>query len=370
MSRRPRPARPVARAVGLLAGGALLLAACGTDGLGGESVAAPASTTTTVDLEPLELTPADPAAVLQSEDETFILDELRDATFYSDLPCGPDVQQAFDYAAPSTGSRDGPLVVFIHGGGFTKGDKDGAFEEDSPWTDTVVGLLAAGVPVASINYRLIDESNTDGVITPLTDSQRCLQEIRARADELGFDPGRVALMGSSAGAATSFWLGLGDERSEPGSPDAVARQSTRVRAMVGFEVQATIDLLRWADDVFGEFGFAPNLPVAVTRERVLGLYGVDQEEELSTPDLAEYRAATDILGFLDADDPPLWVRNEKQPATVPTSVVEPDHHPNHGRVLQEAAAAAGIEADASLPRLGLDEPPPESALDFLLRHLG
>jgi hypothetical protein len=175
MSRRPRPARPVARAVGLLAGGALLLAACGTDGLGGESVAAPASTTTTVDLEPLELTPADPAAVLQSEDETFILDELRDATFYSDLPCGPDVQQAFDYAAPSTGSRDGPLVVFIHGGGFTKGDKDGAFEEDSPWTDTVVGLLAAGVPVASINYRLIDESNTDGVITPLTDSQRCLQ---------------------------------------------------------------------------------------------------------------------------------------------------------------------------------------------------
>jgi acetyl esterase len=84
----------------------------------------------------------------------------------------------------------GPLLVFIHGGGWIEGDID---THDAPCR-----LLAelSGVPVVSVTYRLAPE---DQFPTAHDDAYAAFLDIRERAAELGADPHRLAVGGDSAG---------------------------------------------------------------------------------------------------------------------------------------------------------------------------
>jgi acetyl esterase/lipase len=77
------------------------------------------------------------------------------------------------------------------------------------------------VAYASIDYRLLQELDTEGVIKPLSDSTRCVQFIRYHAEQLNVDPERIILMGGSAGAGTSLWIGFNDDMADPDSDDPV-----------------------------------------------------------------------------------------------------------------------------------------------------
>ena len=70
------------------------------------------------------------------------------------LSYGADRLQVVDYwAGPS---RSAPLVVFVHGGGWKRGDKrmmDGS--------DKLEHWRANGYAVASVNYRLVPEATVE-----------------------------------------------------------------------------------------------------------------------------------------------------------------------------------------------------------------
>jgi len=106
------------------------------------------------------------------------------------LSYGADRLQAVDYwAGPS---RDAPLVVFVHGGGWSRGDKrmmDGS--------DKLEHWRAQGYAVASVNYRLVPEATVE---QEAEDVAAAVAMLKARSGQLGFDPGRIALVGHSAGA--------------------------------------------------------------------------------------------------------------------------------------------------------------------------
>ena len=106
------------------------------------------------------------------------------------LSYGADRLQAVDYwAAPST---DAPLVVFVHGGGWSRGDKrmmDGS--------DKLAHWRAQGYAVASVNYRLVPEATVE---EQAADVAAAVAHLKARSGALGFDPERIALVGHSAGA--------------------------------------------------------------------------------------------------------------------------------------------------------------------------
>jgi acetyl esterase/lipase len=106
------------------------------------------------------------------------------------LSYGGDPLQAVDYwAGPSRGS---PLVVFVHGGGWKRGDKrmmDGS--------DKLEHWRAQGYAVASVNYRLVPEATVEQQAADVAAAVAFLKE---RSGGLGFDPGRIALVGHSAGA--------------------------------------------------------------------------------------------------------------------------------------------------------------------------
>ncbi|MCA9713005.1 MAG: hypothetical protein KDK70_44685, partial [Myxococcales bacterium] len=163
-------------------------------------------------------------------------------------------------------------------------------------------LLEAGIAFATINYRLLEEVDDEGVAKPLGDSRRCLQFMRYHAESLNLDKAAIAAVGSSAGAGSSLWLGTHDDMADPRSPDPVLRESSRVRAVGIVETQATYDLLRWETKIFASYGFTLELAVQLGLEqRLLSFYGIDSIDQIEgDPAIVAYRADVDMLGLMDA----------------------------------------------------------------------
>ena len=110
-------------------------------------------------------------------------------------------------AAPS-GVR--PVIVALHGGGFTAGDKAGP----EGMEEVCEGFAAKGYVCASINYRLeADDPPTDGatlrervVAAVVEDAAKAVAWVRANAKAYSFDPKRIVLLGRSSGAGAAMQL--------------------------------------------------------------------------------------------------------------------------------------------------------------------
>jgi acetyl esterase/lipase len=110
-------------------------------------------------------------------------------------------------------SRPRPLVLWLHGGGWRRGDsrQNGAFAD---FPSVLAGLAARGYVVASIDYRLSGEAPFPAQIQ---DVKAAIRHLRSHAAEYGIDPKQVIAWGGSAGghlaalAATS----CGDAAFEP-----------------------------------------------------------------------------------------------------------------------------------------------------------
>lgn len=117
------------------------------------------------------------------------------------LSYGTDRLQAVDYwAAPS---RNAPLVVFVHGGGWSRGDKrmmDGS--------DKLAHWHARGYAVASVNYRLVPEATVE---QQAEDVAAAVALLKARSAQLAFNPRKIALVGHSAGAHLVALVGTDEQ---------------------------------------------------------------------------------------------------------------------------------------------------------------
>lgn len=112
---------------------------------------------------------------------------------------------------PKSLTKNAPCVMFVHGGGFVKGDLDSA--DGNAW-----GIAdQVGAVVISIEYRLAPEFVYPAA---LTDTYEALRYIAANADALGVDKGRIALWGESAGA--NLVAGLALLARDKGGPNACA----------------------------------------------------------------------------------------------------------------------------------------------------
>ena len=106
-----------------------------------------------------------------------------------ELSYGTDPLQKLDYWKPTTPGS--PLVIFVHGGGWKRGDKRGAVGAKG------AHFLEQGYAFASVNYRLVP---TNTVEEQAQDVANAIAYLIKNAEKLGFDSKRVALMGHSAGA--------------------------------------------------------------------------------------------------------------------------------------------------------------------------
>lgn len=95
--------------------------------------------------------------------------------------------------------RPGPLLVFLHGGGFLEGDVD---SHDAPCR---VLAEESGIAVLSVSYRLSPEHKLPAAHDDAYDAFRWVHD---HAAELGVDPGRIAVGGDSAGGNLAAWVAL------------------------------------------------------------------------------------------------------------------------------------------------------------------
>jgi len=102
---------------------------------------------------------------------------------------GSDALQKLDYWKPTTPGS--PLVIFVHGGGWKRGDKSMSVGDKSSH------YLQQGYAFASVNYRLVPSCTVE---EQAQDVAHAVAYLVRNAEKLGFDGKRVALIGHSAGA--------------------------------------------------------------------------------------------------------------------------------------------------------------------------
>ncbi|MGF7150492.1 acetyl esterase/lipase [Sphingomonas zeicaulis] len=102
---------------------------------------------------------------------------------------GADQRQRLDFYPAE--QRDAPLIVFVHGGGWSAGDKRMA-AGDKP-----DHFVARGFAFASVNYRLVPDVS---VADQAADIAHAIAWLEREAPRLGVDARRIVLMGHSAGA--------------------------------------------------------------------------------------------------------------------------------------------------------------------------
>jgi arylformamidase len=109
-----------------------------------------------------------------------------------DVSYGLDAKQRFDVYLPARASG-APVMILVHGGGWRIGDKSSR----AVVQNKVARWTRAGIIVISVNYRLLPAANP---IVQAEDVARAIAVAQQRLPEWGGDPGRIVLVGHSAGA--------------------------------------------------------------------------------------------------------------------------------------------------------------------------
>ncbi|HEU4498889.1 MAG TPA: alpha/beta hydrolase [Sphingomicrobium sp.] len=112
-------------------------------------------------------------------------------------PYGADPKQRLDLVRPA-GVATAPVLLFVHGGGWSIGDKAHAAPEKARWANS------KGWAFASANYRLVPQATVE---QQAADVASAIAWLRANAAKQGLDPNRIVLMGHSAGAHLAALVG-------------------------------------------------------------------------------------------------------------------------------------------------------------------
>ncbi|MEY2820121.1 MAG: Carboxylesterase NlhH [Chloroflexota bacterium] len=109
------------------------------------------------------------------------------------------VELKMDVYYPSQNNGRFPVTMYVHGGGWSSGDKaQGAGAIEIP------ELQKAGFLVVSVNYRLAPEY----VFPAMIEDVKCaVRSLRAHAEEYNLDPNRIGVWGGSAGGHLVALLG-------------------------------------------------------------------------------------------------------------------------------------------------------------------
>ena len=101
-----------------------------------------------------------------------------------------------DLYIPEGASEPLPLIIWIHGGGWRGGSKNGI--------NRCAEVLKHGYALASVEYRLSGEAKFPAAVE---DCKAAISYLRWKAPKLGLDPDRFGVWGSSAGGHLVAMLG-------------------------------------------------------------------------------------------------------------------------------------------------------------------
>ncbi len=127
------------------------------------------------------------------------MDKAHSALGAVEYSYGSDALQKLDFYKAKNASARAPLVIFVHGGGWKRGDK-----RNATGSDKVKHFTDLGYHFASINYRLVPAATVE---QQGADVAAAIAYLVSNAEKLGIDRSRIVLMGHSAGAHLSALVG-------------------------------------------------------------------------------------------------------------------------------------------------------------------
>lgn len=229
-----------------------------------------------------------------------------------------------------------PLVVWIHGGAWQAGSKDGC---------PALWLLGKGYAVASINYRLSQHAIFPAQIE---DCKAAIRYLRAIAADHNIDPQRIGVWGASAGGHLVALLGTTAGVKDLEGNGGHLNQSSCVQCVVDWFGPADMTTM-------GKQADKPESPVA----RLIGG---------PTPDNLEKARKASPITYVGKDAAPLLIMHGDKDNLVPLAQSE---------ALAEALKKAG--ADVTLQVIkdnghggpGFNNAESRKLIeDFFAKHLG
>lgn len=184
-----------------------------------------------------------------------------------------------------------PLIVWIHGGGWRAGSKDGG----APGMGT---LLGKGFAVACINYRL----STDATFpSQIEDCKAAIRWLKTHAEQYNLDPQRLGVFGSSAGGHLAALVGTSGGV-DPFEKGENLKVDSRVQAVCDF--YGPTDLEAFVKTPGYERHAEANSPEAL-------LLGGTVAEK---PEVAQ---TANPITYVSKDDPPFLIVHGTKDGTVP-----------------------------------------------------
>jgi len=223
----------------------------------------------------------------------------RDVTY-----CTLDgVELKMDIYRPQRSAAPTPALLYVHGGGWTGGDKrSGEGIRDIP------ELLARGYLVAAVNYRLAPRYKFPAMIE---DVKCAVRFLRANAERFSINPEKIGAWGGSAGGHLVALLG---------TADATAGWDVGQYLEQSSRVQAVVDMFGPTDLTVLFEGANPRL-----MEQVFGTSDRNSETlQKASP-----------VNWVSSDDPPFLILHGERDPLVPVS---------QSQIFYEKLQAAGVPA--------------------------
>jgi len=266
--------------------------------------------------------------------------------YYDDEECYFDFWKS-DIKKPA------PLLIYIHGGGFTGGNRipgKGTIKE-------IQNLQAKGIAFATLEYPKLPRAGS--LLEILKRVRYFIQYMRANAEKYNIDKNHIVCFGGSAGAGSCLWAAVSDDAADPTSSDPVLRESSKPTAIRLSGSQSTYNFLRWPEVLHRGDEVVP-----LKRLNVVFRKDYKSVAELKNDAaLMKEFAQMDMLALMDKNDPPIYVD------MVSAESVGPDfdiiHHPLHGKAIYEQAKKVGIDCLHKAYTKDIAEP-----FDWMAQKLG
>ena len=273
----------------------------------------------------------------------------------SNIKYGPDQHNILDFWKAAS-SKPTPVVIYIHGGGFTGGDKS-----LGPKVMPIEDYIKAGISVASIDYRLRPVPIHD----ILRDCARAVQFIRYKAAELNIEKKKIGTHGDSAGASASLWLAFHSDLADPTSTDPVLKESSRPNCASANNFQYSLDVLAF-ESLFARMNVTL-LPEFRAGVNAPGFYGLKSENDLKSPAGEKLRADCDLPNLITKDAPPIFLSCNRNVSNIADYL----HHPIHAMGMKKRCDEIGINYIAIIPAFSISPSArdPQTQLQFFIKYL-
>ena len=277
-------------------------------------------------------------------------------TVFKNISYGADKKNNLDLWIADPESKT-PFVLYIHGGGFGAGSKNAAYTKNN--FKRVKRLLENNISFATIDYRF--KNNDDFLLSSLNDAKRALQYLKFNNEKFNLLKNKVALMGASAGATSSLWVGLQDDLSDQNSTDPVLRESTKVSCIVGMAAAHSLNLNRWKEMANVDEEYLKSI-----FEKYLG--NMDTEKWMKRSFDKDYISEVDFFEKMDSNDPPIFIINFGGNRK-PKNIADFHHNPLHAKVLKQRADSLKIKNVIYAPGIGIVDKSNQGLVDFIVENL-